>query len=686
MNVALINKNPTVSRLITLSLNKLGADYIEIDEAGKLDGNFDYIVIDSEVGSDGIDLKAHAPVIMALVPRGKEKPEFADTALEKPFLPTEFIEEIQKIAPQDASAPSEESGFADFEDSDKTADISEFENFELPSIDGELEDGLEKGAEPAVIDESEETPELEAAQEVENLAISEAGEEKGDEKFETIEDGGDFDLSDFKFDDLDTADKKADEILEEKEEPKVESTEPKNSDIDELSSLVDEIENMHEAGEEQTACDENLEDFKLDASDLVADEQANEKDDVVALKDENLAPTDDEFSDFKVDINEPVAPTNTPKPADASASSAEGDDVYGLKPLDDEFADFMVDETSELKEEAQNIQLKDVEGEAAIGDVSADEVDLDDFAVDESSAGEAAHEAQTAQDSELEQQDDVVPIKVETEDSSADEINLDDFNVDFDEPVEIAAQESDLEESGPENLAEETNEISVQEPLNEGGEYDFAYVDTDVQAQSQAVNENLDEVLGAEGQTSGNEYDFTYVDAGANEPAQSENLEQEIADNFDDIKFDGAARQDLASSDDAASEEVAADTDDEISDEIEPQTTSAAEEMSDEIPSKAAESKISEPEILPETTQIGEAHLVEPSNAASIGEIDENSMLAAFGLPTAKPKVASAEHDELKTQLGKKIADQVVSSLDANLIREALKGLNIKITISFEEK
>ena len=675
MNVALINKNPTVSRLITLSLNKLGADYIEIDEAGKLDGNFDYIVIDSEVGSDGVDLKAYAPVIMALVPRGKEKPEFADTALEKPFLPTEFIEEIQKIAPQDASAPSEESGFADFEDSDKTVDISEFENFELPSIDGELEDGLEKGAEPAAIDEPEETPELEAAQEVENLAISEAGEEKGDEKFETIEDGDDFDLSDFKFDDLDTADEKTDEILEEKEEPKVEPAEPKNSDIDELSSLVDEIENMHEASEEQTAGDENLEDFKLDASDLVADEQANKEDEVIALKDENLAPTNDEFADFKVDINEPVAPTNTPEPADASASSAEDDDVYGLKPLDDEFADFIVDEASELKEEAQDIPLKDVGDEAAIGDVSADEVDLDDFAVDESSAGEAAHEAQTAQNSEPESQDDVVPIKVETEKSLADEINLDDFNIDFDEPVEIAAQESGLEESGPENLVEETSEISAQEPLNEGGEYDFAYVDTDVQAQSKAVNENLDEVLGAEGQTSGNEYDFTYVDTGANEPAQRENLEQEIADNFDDIKFD-----------DAASEETTADTDDKISDEIEPQTTSAVEEMSDEISSKAVEPKISEPEILPEATQNDEAHLVEPSNAASIGEIDENSMLAAFGLPTAKPKVASAEHDELKTQLGKKIADQVVSSLDANLIREALKGLNIKITISFEEK
>jgi len=675
MNVALINKNPTVSRLITLSLNKLGADYIEIDEAGKLDGNFDYIVIDSEVGSDGIDLKAHAPVIMALVPRGKEKPEFADAVLEKPFLPTEFIEEIQKIAPQDASAPSEESGFADFEDSDKTADISEFENFELPSIDGELEDGLEKGAEPAAIDEPEETPELEAAQEVENLAISEAAAQKEDEKFETIEDGGDFDLSDFKFDDLDTADKKADEILEEKEEPKVESTEPKNSDIDELSSLVDEIENMHEAGEEQTAGDENLEDFKLDASDLVADEQANEKDDVVALKDENLASTDDEFADFKVDINEPVAPTNTPEPADASPSSAESDDVYGLEPLDDEFADFIVDEASELKEEAQDIPLKDVDDEAAIDDLSGDEVDLDNFAVDESSASKATDEAQTAHNSEPESQDGIAPIKVETEKSLADEINLDDFNIDFDEPVEIAAQESDLEESGPENLSEETSEISAQGPANEGSEYDFAYVDTDVQAQSQAVNDNLDEVLGAEGQTSGSEYDFTYANAGENEPTQSENLEQEIADNFEDIKFN-----------DAASEEVVADTDDKISDEIEPQTTSAAEEMSDEIPSKAAESKISEPEILPETTQIGEAHLVEPSNAASIGEIDENSMLAAFGLPTAKPKVANAEHDELKTQLGKKIADQVVSSLDANLIREALKGLNIKITISFEEK
>ena len=675
MNVALINKNPTVSRLITLSLNKLGADYIEIDEVGKLDGNFDYIVIDSEVSSDGVDLKAYAPVIMALVPRGKEKPEFADAALEKPFLPTEFIEEIQKIAPQDASAPSEESGFADFEDSDKTADISEFENFELPSIDGELEDGLERGAEPATIDEPEETPELEAAQEVENLAISEAAAQKEDEKFETIEDGDDFDLSDFKFDDLDTADEKTDEILEEKEEPKVEPTEPKNSDIDELSSLVDEIENMHEAGEEQTAGDENSEDFKLDASNLVADEQANEKDEVIALKDENLAPTDDEFADFKVDINEPVAPTNTPEPVDASASSAEDDDVYGLKLLDDEFADFIVDESSVLKEEAGDVPLKDVDDEAAIDDVSGDEVDLGDFAVDESNASEAAHEVQTAQNSEPESQDDVVPIKVETEKSLADEINLDDFNVDFDEPVEIAAQESDLKESEPENLAEETSEISAQEPLNEGSEYDFAYVDTDVQAQSQAVNDNLDEVLGVDEQTSGNEYDFTYVDAGENEPAQSENLEQEIADNFEDIKFD-----------DAASEEIAADTDDEISDEIEPQTTSAVEEMSDEISPKAAESKISEPEILPEATQNDEAHLVAPSNAASIGEIDENSMLAAFGLPTAKPKVASAEHDELKTQLGKKIADQVVSSLDANLIREALKGLNIKITISFEEK
>ena len=653
MNVALINKNPTVSRLITLSLNKLGADYIEIDEAGKLDGNFDYIVIDSEVGSDGIDLKAYAPVIMALVPRGKEKPEFADAVLEKPFLPTEFIEEIQKIAPQDASAPSEESGFADFEDSDKTADISEFENFELPSIDGELEDGLERGAEPATIDEPEETPELEAAQEVENLAISEAGEEKGDEKFETIEDGGDFDLSDFKFDDLDTADEKTNEILEEKEEPKVEPTEPKNSDIDELSSLVDEIENMHEASEEQTASDENLEDFKLDASDLVADEQANEKDEVTALKDENLAPTDDEFADFKVDINEPAAPTNTPEPADASASSAEGDDVYGLKPLDDEFADFIVDESSVSKEEAGNVPLKDVDDEAAIDDLSSDEVDLGDFAVDESSAGEVVDKTLTAQDSGPEPQDGAAPIKVETEDNSADEINLDDLNVDFDEPVEIAAQE----------------------PLNEGSEYDFAYVDTDAQAQSQAVNENLDEVLGAEGQTSGSEYDFTYANAGENEPTQSEDLEQEIADNFDDIKFD-----------DAASEEIAADMDDKISDEAESQAASAIEKINDEISPKAATSKINEPEILPETTQNDEAHLVELSSAASIGEIDENSMMAAFGLPTAKPKVASAEHDELKTQLGKKIADQVVSSLDANLIREALKGLNIKITISFEEK
>ena len=89
MKVALINKNPAVSRLITLSLNKIGTEYSEFEDLnGFDDAQFDFIIIDSDVDSSEL---ATDKKVMYLASRGESKPEFATLMLEKPFLPTEFI-------------------------------------------------------------------------------------------------------------------------------------------------------------------------------------------------------------------------------------------------------------------------------------------------------------------------------------------------------------------------------------------------------------------------------------------------------------------------------------------------------------------------------------------------------------------------------------------------------------------
>lgn len=120
MKVALINKNPAVSRLITLSLNKIGTEYSEFEDLnGFDDAQFDFIIIDSDVDSNEL---ATDKKVMYLASRGESKPEFATLMLEKPFLPTEFISVFEQNIPKDEPATEHgaseqgESDFGDFSD------------------------------------------------------------------------------------------------------------------------------------------------------------------------------------------------------------------------------------------------------------------------------------------------------------------------------------------------------------------------------------------------------------------------------------------------------------------------------------------------------------------------------------------------------------------------------------------
>ena len=239
MKVALVNKNPAVSRLITLSLNKIGVEYVEFDDVNAVSGEFDYIIIDSDMES--ADVKFDQKV-MYLAPRGGIKPDFADIMLEKPFLPTEFINLFEEskavnVAGDDTKAElglDDSANFDDFEHIDEN--YEELQNFELPEIDTDFEN-LAKENETEKLDDNVLNDEL-LKEHLEDSSVGDLEDE------EISLDEADTELIDENSEETELANENVDD--ESSKTPKVEETIEDGliSDFVDLSALVDEIENM----------------------------------------------------------------------------------------------------------------------------------------------------------------------------------------------------------------------------------------------------------------------------------------------------------------------------------------------------------------------------------------------------------------------------------------------------------
>lgn len=103
MCVLLINSNRAVSKLINLSVKKMGYDIKEIESLDEYDGSaYDVVFIDSDSYNKGIVQSMRNMKLFGhfsyIAPRGADRPENMDTMIEKPFLPTDFIKNMQEIA------------------------------------------------------------------------------------------------------------------------------------------------------------------------------------------------------------------------------------------------------------------------------------------------------------------------------------------------------------------------------------------------------------------------------------------------------------------------------------------------------------------------------------------------------------------------------------------------------------
>ena len=434
MKVALINKNPAVSRLITLSLNKIGTEYSEFEDLnGFDDAQFDFIIIDSDVDSNEL---ATDKKVMYLASRGESKPEFATLMLEKPFLPTEFISVFEQNIPKDepvAEHGASEQGESDFGDfSDEAINFDEMSGFKLPDIDTNLENFADLDKE--LLESGIDSP----SEEINESDLQEENEASDVESLEELED-----LQELASEDL--ADESVDEETSEAISDANESEEGKDGDLAELSALVDEIENMPEESETDEELNKNLDDIIS-------------QNDVAALVDEENAGSDlDEIDQSKFELSEIDS-------LDEELNSEEADetDAKNLEQEElnlDELAKF--DDEDSLENELNlEDEPKDEENLDEISEADEEQIQVDDEKAEEDIEEEAldeisSEELENLEPSESENASSKMPVE-ELEDVSEPEAK-EDLDLADETFEEENAQEEDAQEESKDAASSELN-------------------------------------------------------------------------------------------------------------------------------------------------------------------------------------------------------------------------------------
>ena len=281
MRLLLINNNPAVSRLINLSAKKYGYELEEFkSDDFDLNENYDVTITDNEAVSENSILllreSGNLGDIIYIGPKGLPKPVYANYFLQKPFLPTDFIDLIKKIEKsknekeikkEEAKSINEddiesfvEHDEDDIDDSGMMAlDLDELDSLDLPMPDDELHD--EKGEK---IDNNEENENLQEDNENLEDIIGESDVEQVVDELsaEELSVSEEPDKEDFK---LESEDDTSSEV-----NPSILDSE----DIDEVKQLlIDDVEDEGiKKSEEEIEIDDELADESDDIKDVEAEE------------------------------------------------------------------------------------------------------------------------------------------------------------------------------------------------------------------------------------------------------------------------------------------------------------------------------------------------------------------------------------------------------------------------------
>ncbi|HEB9354145.1 TPA: hypothetical protein RZK44_000455 [Campylobacter coli] len=158
MKILLLNENPVVSRLISLSAKKMSYDFEEINTYDENLGHYDVIIVDSDTPAPLKILKEKCDKLIFLAPRNQSV-DIEAQILHKPFLPTDFLNLLNQenlkiddsiVLPIDES----ENPYADI-----SLDLDSLNLDDLPDENNNTQESdfsLEEGLESLTLDDMEE--------------------------------------------------------------------------------------------------------------------------------------------------------------------------------------------------------------------------------------------------------------------------------------------------------------------------------------------------------------------------------------------------------------------------------------------------------------------------------------------------------------------------------------------------
>ena len=427
MKVILLNQNPAVSRLVRLSIEKIGYKLEEYSNIAQLDEQnpADVFICDHELVDDSVDYAPFGKHIIFLVPRNFAK-KLGKHTLEKPFLPTDFMDFVKRVATSgDDEAELQEPSSSDFMgtsaenfssdindldldtfgDFDTLADddlASQSDSASKPSDESDKSAKSDEGLscsklakdldEPSELDtknlddilgqlDFEDDESKQTSDESKEVAQITEVSEKSDEGLDTtlsesFVEGGEDDLIEDRIPaQLASSDVNGQDDLIEESIPENLADEKKEQ-LAQLSSMVDEIDNM----DEQKSSAEQSDDDSLDMTDLKdlvgvsdkADTKEESTNEVAELEKntEDVAPADEIAA-----LDEVVADEMP-----ASSKLSQEEQVASLK---EEMAKAEEKTAAVTDEGNEDIELSEVAGIAEVSDeVVADEVASDDDSLD----------------------------------------------------------------------------------------------------------------------------------------------------------------------------------------------------------------------------------------------------------------------------------------------------------------
>ncbi|MCI6695551.1 MAG: hypothetical protein MR469_07940 [Campylobacter sp.] len=627
MKVILLNQNQAVSHLVRLSIEKIGYKLEEYSNIAQLDEQnpADIFICDHELVDDSVDYAPFGKHIIFLVPRNFAK-KLGKHTLEKPFLPTDFMDFVKRVATSsDDEAELQEPSSSDFMGTsaeDFSSGIDGLDSF--GDFDTLANDDLASQSDSAskASDES--------AKSGEGLCIGELSK-ASDEPNKLDTKNLDDILGQLDFED-DESKHAGDESKEVAQITKVSEKSGEGLDTTLLESFV-------EGGE-----DDLIED-KIPAE--LASSDVNGQDDLIEESiPENLA---DEKKEQLAQLSSMVDEIDEMDEQKSSAKQNDSLDMTDFKDLVGVSDDEIVGTSDEISE------ISEVKGEiskvAKIAEAS-DEIVTDEIASDNDSLDMSDFKELVG-----------VSDKAETKEESTNEVaRLEEIAEDVAPADEIEALDEVVADEMPASskLSQEERIASLKEEIAKAEEKTAAVAG---------------ELLGNE------DIEFSEVaDDGADEIASDDDIAKtsdeisEISEVRDEIsKVAGIAQ----ANDEVVADEIA--SDDEIvgtSDEI-----SEISEVSDEI-------------VTDEVVKTSVSDEVASGDDEFAG-ISESDLAGALGLDIAglsseqeKPKeqTNNADIEQVKSQISSQITETIGATLASSpALKEAIKGMKIKINISFEE-